>query len=373
MRTLAVNGARLLGRRTAIGRHLEYLAQYWSVTKIPFDRVLIFTPGPTEVSGLGAVTPVTIQPVGSHVTALAWEQLLLPVVARRASVLLCEYAGPIVLPTAPMVVANHGIYEALPQTFGRVRRLRATSVNRPAAKRSRLVIANSMNTAADIERYFKVDPAKIRIIYPGAADIFFKPHARVELERAMRENLNNDAPFILFVGKLSARRNVPNLIHAIRRVRDEGFRHRLVIVGPDVDAIAPHRLAEQLGLVDGLVHIDHLEQDELALLYAAADLFVLPSTYEGISWTVFEAMASGTAVIGVDHPTMTEGAADAALVIGDPSVDELAGAMLTLLGDPKKRVQLEEAGKLRAEQFSLRESARATTAVLDEAARQSDR
>ena len=372
MRTLAVSGTRLVGRRTAVGRHIEHLARYWSEHRIPFDRVVIFTPGATSIDGLGSTTEVVIEARPAKAPLLAWEQVVLPVAARKMSVLLCEYAAPFLMPTAPIVVANHGIYEALPTTFSRWRRFRATSVNRPSARRAAAVIANSANTAADLVRFFGLDPDSIDVVYPAAADVFFADHDPAAARRACEE-LVGPGPFVLFVGKLSARRNVPNLVEAMAAVRSAGSEHRLCIVGPDLEGVEPVRRAAEAGIADAVVHHEHMEQHELALLYAGADLFVLPSLYEGISWTVLEAMASGTPVLAVDHPTMGEAAGTAAFTVPDPSVPTLAAAMTGILEDGALRSRLSAEGRRQSEPFSMSASAAATTAVLDRVGRGSDR
>ncbi len=368
MRTLAVNGLRLAGPRTAIGRHLEYLARYWSTTAVPFDRVEVLVPGAVQLDGLGDVTPVNVRVVGPHLPAVAWEQLIVPFAARRHAVLLSEYSGPIVMPTAPTVVANHGIYEALPQTFSRISRFRATSVNRWSARRARRVIANSTNTRDDLVRYLGVDPSTIDIVLPGPADVFFESRD-TSASAAVRAELTGGAPYVLFVGKFSHRRHVDRLVDAFARVKhDADLPHHLVLVGPDTTDVRPIERAAGLGLQDVLTHLPHAEHGRLAQIYAAADLFVLPSDYEGLSWTMLEAMASGTAVLTVDHPTVAEAAGDTVVTVREPTVAALADAMRGLLTDPDRRVDVAAAGRRRADRFSMKASAAATTEVLDRVA-----
>ena len=363
-RSLAVNGLRLLGPRTAIGRHLEYLAQYWSRHSLPFDTVDFYAPGPAGVDDLGHVTPVHFHSTGAGVPNLIWEQLVFPWAARRAAVVLGEYTGPILAPTAPMVIANHGIYEALPTTFSAWQRFRATAVNRPAARRAVRVIANSQNTKADLQRFFSVPACKIDVVYPGPADVFFREHDPDEVREVVRATFGDEQPFVISVGKMSARRHVANTVEAMRAVREAGCPHRLLIVGPDTNGVDPLGLARKFGIDGAVVHIEHLDQDRLAMLCHAADAYVLASTYEGISWTMFEAMASGTAVLSVDHCTLVEGAGDTAYVVADPRPATLAAGLIALLSDDPLRNRLASAGRARAEQFSLQRSAEATTQIL---------
>ena len=373
MRTLTVNGLRLVGARTAIGWHLEYLARYWSSTAVPFDRVDVLVPDDVDLDGLGDVTPVAVRVVGRGLPPIVWEQVTVPLVARRSSVLLSEYSGPVVVPTAPTVVANHGIYEAVPATFSRVRRFRATAVNRWSARRARRVIANSTNTRDDLVRYLGVDPATIDVVFPGPADVFFRARDEATTE-AVRAELTGDAPYVLFVGKFSQRRHIDRLVDAFARVkRDKGLPHHLVLVGPDTTGVGPVERATQLGLADAVSHLPHADHARLADIYAAADLFVLPSDYEGLSWTMLEAMASGTAVLTVEHPTVAEAAGDTVVTVPEPTVTALASAMGDLLVDPDRRAAVAAAGRRRAGGFSMSASASATTEVLDRVALTRDR
>ena len=131
-------------------------------------------------------------------------------------------------------------------------------------------------------------------------------------------------------------------------------------------------LARAHGVSGSVTYVPHLEQASLALLYAGADAFVLPTTYEGISYTMFEAMASKTAVLTIDHPTLAEGAGDTVLALPAPTVEALYEGMKTLVTDTKLRDELADRGRKRAERFSWTTSARETVAVLDRVARQHD-
>ena len=175
------------------------------------------------------------------------------------------------------------------------------------------------------------------------------------------------------MGKLSRRRNVPNLIEAFATVRGrERLPHHLLIIGPNVNQLPLAQLAQQHGITPFFTHVPHMEQAALAKVYAGADLFVLPSIYEGISWTILEAMASSTAVLGVDHPAPTESASSAVMTILTPGVDDLVRGMTALLTDAELKEHYRSKGRALAQTFSLAESARSTLEVLHRTARDSD-
>src|SRR5262245_33557915 len=113
------------GKRTAIGRHLEYLAQQWSKMPVPFDKVVFMSPGELPVENLGTTTSIELRSFGGNLPRLRWEQGALPLAARNAAVLFSEYTCPLLLLRSPVVVANHGIYEGIPGAFSLWQRLRA--------------------------------------------------------------------------------------------------------------------------------------------------------------------------------------------------------------------------------------------------------
>jgi glycosyltransferase involved in cell wall biosynthesis len=372
MRTLAVNALRMVGRRTAIGRHLEYLAQYWGQMQVPFDRIIFLSPGKPHRENLGSATKIEWRSFGGQYPRIVWEQVLLPRAAKRAAVLFSEYNCPLFYP-GRIVVANHGIYEAIPGSFSWWSRMRTTPLNRKSVQRADKVIANSLSTKADLIKYFRVPEPKIDVIYPGPAEFFFEAHSQESVQSEVVKVFGENVPYIIFVGKLSKRRNVPNLMEAFSVARKmQKLPHRLLIVGPNVNDLPLSRLAEQWGIGDVFKYYQHMEQGPLAKLYAGADLFVLPSIYEGISWTMFEAMASGTAVLTVDHPALAEGGGDAVFSLKAPGVEDLVRGMGTLLANVELRKKFEQKGRERVRQFSLYEGARTTMEILDQVALPAD-
>jgi len=368
-----MNAFRAGGKRTGQGRHVEFLAQQWSRTQVPFDRIVLMSPRPVTIDGLGDVTPIEFRHFGSRLPAAVWEQAALPYEARSASILFCPtYTAP-VGHRGRFVVMNHGIYERLPNEFSRAQRLRTTPLHRMSARRADRVIANSHATKRDIVDFFDVDGDKIDVVHPAAAEVFFRRHPPEAIAEESRRVLGREAPYFLFVGKLSRRRHVPNLIEAFAAVRSQlGLPHMLLVVGPNSANVDVGGISAAHGVGDDVVYVDHLEQGPLAHLYAGAEAFVLPTTYEGISQTMFEAMASGAPVLTVEHPTLAEGAGDAALAVENPSVEALVDGFRRILEDPELRRSLSDRGRERARLFSWNANATATAEILDRVARPRD-
>jgi glycosyltransferase involved in cell wall biosynthesis len=371
VRTLVVNALRLAGAPTAMARYIEALAETWSAAEVPFDRVLLAVPGPAALElPPGPVALWTLRPG----TPLAlWEQVVLARAARGAAALFCPaYTAPLAH-WGPLVVANHGIYEAVPEEFPRLARLRSTTVQRASARRAHRVIANSSVARGDVERFFGVPRDRIEVILPGIHERFFRRRPAEEVAAEVRRILGREVPYVLFVGKLARRRNLPALVAAFAAVRRRtGIPHRLVVVGPNTTGLDVAGLARAEGVADRVVYLPHMDAEPLARLYAGAEVFALPTTYEGLSWTILEAMASGTPVLTVPHPQLAEGGGDAAFVAASPAVEDLAPALERLLADPGLRARHAEAGRRRAAAFRWPAAAARTMEAIDRVAAPQD-
>ena len=104
-------------------------------------------------------------------------------------------------------------------------------------------------------------------------------------------------------------------------------------------------------------------------LYAAADMLVYPSLWEGFGLPIIEAMSCGTPVVTANISAMPEIAGGAALLVDPTSPSDIAGAMLRLAKDPALRASLQQRGRERARSFTWDQTARQTIeAYLDLAA-----
>ena len=179
------------------------------------------------------------------------------------------------------------------------------------------------STKHDIASSYRVPLENIRVVVPGVADCFYPRQPSNKLQSLKTRLGLGDVPYLLFVGKLSHRRHVPDLLRAFDLLKlKHKIPHRLSIVGPNplgwdiAGAIAACQSHEDIR------YAPHLDWDALALLYAGADLFVLPTEHEGLSFTILEAMASGTPVVTLDHAALEAGMRDA--VAFSPSSDSAA-------------------------------------------------
>lgn len=178
--------------------------------------------------------------------------------------------------------------------------------------------------------------------------------------------------YVLHVGTLEPRKNLPTLLDAWRLLRE-----RLAPETPPPLVFAGRFGWKTEGLVEAveaavaegwLHHFGYLENAEIATLYRRALFVVLPSIYEGFGLPAVEAMWSGTALLSSDIPVLREVGGAAALYAPPEDPEAWADAAARLLGDEALRTELVAKGTARARQFDWRGTAEGTLSAWQKAA-----
>lgn len=367
---LGVNGLRLTGRRLGVGRYVEYLLRYWPTLQHPFEEICVYAPKPlAEPVPLG--DPIRLQLLGPRTSPAVWEHLVLPLRKPRDDLFFCpSYIVPLLTRSRPLVVTHLGSYEAIPGAFPWWERTKASALYRHSCRRADMVITVSESSKRDIMRFYGVAEERIRVIPLGVDDRFQPLVDERRLEKRRRGYFADGRPYILFVGKLSARRNIPELVEGFARlVRRAHLPHGLVLIGPDSDEQRVPRLAARLGVAERVMHRPFASHVELVEAYNAAELFIYPSEYEGFGIPVLEAMACGTPAITLNNSAFPEFAGGVAHFARDGSTEGLAEAMETVLFSPEIRERGRREGPRRAEIYRWRDIARRTMDLLTQVAR----
>jgi glycosyltransferase involved in cell wall biosynthesis len=180
------------------------------------------------------------------------------------------------------------------------------------------------------------------------------------------------ANYLLFVGYLTPKKNLEMVLHAMRRLADEGTEVPLVLVGKRGEGSgAFFALADRLGLKSLLIETGFVTDDELTLIYRKAGALVFPSIYEGFGLPVLEAMACGVPVLASSASSLPELVADPRSLCPptEPEcwVEGIRAAML----DPSVRARAAAQGPRRAQRFSWDATARELRAIYAATARES--
>jgi glycosyltransferase involved in cell wall biosynthesis len=226
------------------------------------------------------------------------------------------------------------------------------------------IIADSEATRIDIIHLLGVAPEKVKTIYLAANPVFEGAYSDDEVTQTAVE-LGAGRGFVLSVGTLEPRKNLPTLLRAYHLLRQ---RHNasvpLVIVGgrgwiyDDV-----FRAMADLGLTDHVRHLTGISDVQLAHLYRAAGVLAFPSYYEGFGLPALEALHGGCPVVASNRGSLPEVVGDAALLLDADDVDAWTEGLNRVLSDNVFADDLRRAGYDQARRFSWDKAADQTLAV----------
>ncbi len=268
-------------------------------------------------------------------------------------------AVPPVRAAQRLVVTVHDVaFLTHPETYPRPWRAVYRAGLARVARSADAVVAVSRHTAEDLTRHTRIDPHKIHVV-PLARSV---PITDAAPESTL-DRLKVRPPYILSVGTLEPRKNLPRLVRAYRRLAMRGLPHSLVLAGPAgwrYQALMREVPVEGPGDV---ILTGSVPEADLDALYRAADIFVYPSLYEGFGLPVLDAMARAIPCVVSTSSSLPEVAGEAAYFVDPRSVAAIAEAIERVATDPMLAERLREAGPIRAGRFSWDETARRTLEV----------
>jgi glycosyltransferase involved in cell wall biosynthesis len=319
-----------------------------------------------EKNFIKIVLPVLAQ---NSFKRILWEQLILPVYLKKSKidVLFTPSVAVPVLSKCKHVVCIHDLIPF--HTKGKYSWIRSEyikQITRISAKKAAKVLTVSENSKLEIQRYCQIAAEKIYVTYNGFNKklIVIDEYQWQEFKKAHR--IPNH--YILFVGTLEPGKNIESLISAYGLLkRKYKFQHKLVIAGGKgwlFDSIFEQ--VSRLNLSRDVIFTGYVPDDILGALYSHADLFVLPSLYEGFGIPILEAMNFGVSVITSNISAMPEVAGDAAILVDPLDIEEIANAMQIILGNPGLHKEMSKKGKERAANFSWEKAAKIVYERLNE-------
>lgn len=303
---------------------------------------------------------------------IAWEQAQLP--RRTREIGAQVFHAPVnVLPErlpCPAVVTIHDLaFVRYPQFFRPTRRVYQRIFAQRSARAARLIVAVSASTRNDIIASFGVAPDRVRVIYPSVSPDFH-PIADTSALTAFRARHDLPERYLLYLGTLEPRKNLLALVEAYAQLRSllpdapplilagaKGWYYESVIAR-----------VRALGLERAITFAGYVAREEQALWYAAAELFVYPSLYEGFGLPVAEALACGVPTLTSNVSSLPEVAGPLARMADPHDPSALAQAMRAALTDSTLRSTTRAEGPQWAARFSLERLAHDYTQAYRDAA-----
>jgi glycosyltransferase involved in cell wall biosynthesis len=269
---------------------------------------------------------------------------------------------PVVHPRTVVTIHDLG-YLHTPEAHPTGQRRMLDLTTRWSAKTAHHIIAPSTRTQQDLIEHYNVPESRISVIYHGVDTRFRDIDQSRETDLRSRYGLHR--PYVLAVGTIHPRKNLAVLAQAMVRA---DLDHDLVVAGKRgwmADGVLSELHAAGLG--DRLRLLDYVPDAVLPDLYAAADIFVQPSRFEGFGMPVLEAMAAGTPVLCAAGSSLSEIAGDAALFFEPDDTQALAKHLESLPGNRKQYEQLREYGLAWSSRFTWERAARETRSIVEKA------
>ena len=300
-------------------------------------------------------------PTVSPVARIAWEQVVLPVLALRdrLDVLHCPLNVLPIAARVPVVLTIHDLtFLRFPERFHWAKQRYLATFTRYAARHASRIVTDSAATRNDVIEAFRIDPNRVDVVYPGV-DSDFRPYdGGGESHEAFRARMGLPEQYVLYLGTLEPRKNVDRLVRAFARLVRGGLPHTLVLAGGrGWDYAAIDRAIALEGIGHRVIVPGYVRREDQPLWYSAAKLFVYPSQYEGFGLPVLEALACGTPVVTSNASSLPEVVGRAGIAIDPTDEVALADAMRSVLTEPQLAARLREAGPVQASSFTWAEAA----------------
>ncbi len=325
---------------------------------------------PALAAALPARTQVTIVParIFRHLAGrLPLEQLYLPWLALRHRIDVIHslhYSLPLLPTRARRLVTMHDMTGfLLPAMHTRMKGAYMRFFIRQAVRRADHMIFVSASALADCRNWFHLPVENATVVHHGKSEAF-APGTYPEQQAEVAARYQLPAEYLLYLGTLEPRKNVPMLLRSFAELHARHPEARLVIAGKKgwhFEEI--FRTLEEHHLHDAVRVTGYVAEADKPALIRGARIFIYPSLHEGFGVPVLEAMACGVPTITGNRTSLPEIAGDGALLIDPASQQQLTKALEHLYTSQPARAELAARGLAQAARFSWSKTAAETVAV----------
>ena len=270
------------------------------------------------------------------------------------------YVGPLLSPSPSVVTIPDLNYITLKHTMPAKRQVVLQFFSMQAARRADHVITISNFSKEEITRAVKLNPDQITVTHLGPMKNGNTKSSKNWVKLSRRYEIQE--PYVVAFGGGSLHKNIPRLIQAFALVKD-AFPHFLVLIGHIPSNVGLSSKSIGKGVSDRILTTGYVPEEHILPLLSHADLFVLPSLYEGFGLPMLEAQQAAVAITSSTAGSLPEVGGDGALYFDPTSVENIAQKMRHCLADAGLRSNLILKGRENLNRFSWNKTARGTLSV----------
>ncbi len=343
--------------KTGTGTYLKELCREFKKLEGPEIKFHFFDTGISVYTGETRILKLL-----EHLRLQIWKQIQLPLKAwiSGCDVLFCtDNIVPFIqtgYKTVPVI--HDAFFFENPDHYNTAWLWFYKNLAIPAARKSAFVITPTNYATERIHHYTGISKNKLIAVCEGPKS--FEP-LELNNSRDPKVLMGFDferGDYILHVGIMDKRKNIPALIQAFRKLKDDGYTGKLVLVGKadsvklNSDSQAIANAIRESRLTDEIVITGYLSDEDLSRVYEGALIYVFPSTNEGFGIPILEAFRHRLPVLVADNTCLPEVGGDAVVTFDPGSPDDIFNKMKLVIKNTEMQEDMVKKGLIRLKDFS---------------------
>jgi len=293
----------------------------------------------------------------------SWNAWILPKYLKEnlVDILQVQYITPFFIPKKiKAVTIIHDVsFKVFPKLIGKVDLFFLNFLIPLSLKRADKIVGVSQFTISEIKKFYQIPDEKLEWIHNAVADGFAENILAEQLEM-VRQKYNLPQKFILYIGTLQPRKNLPALIEAFIKIPTEKRKDLKLVLAGGRGHNFDTRIDEFIknyGLRDEVFLPGFIDEADKAAIFKLAHVFCFPSLYEGFGIPILEAMTLGVPTLASDIPPHLEITEDSVLLFDMTNADDFSQKLTRIVSDDALRADLTQKELQQSAKFAWRQTA----------------